>query len=735
MASATLVLNTPKWGNIQQVQVGIAPADLVATLSAAKSAWGWIGGLDGIRHILTHLPRVFGEKQLIKMGVKMKINPLRWHIITSEGTKTIEDLDKKSAFGGNPATQLIGLTICALSFELGEYRAIKAFMENLAPNILIDAEAGASEALYSQLIDNFKKIVNEGAARGLERAFSNAIRSHNLPSSLGPCEGFDETDYMFVVGLLRWVIEGGQKSYLTRSAATARVAVGLKEIGYSIGPILVWNGKGEPPSSWKGVTLVTGGSCKTDALLAENEEDMLMIIPPIQHYHFDTVGPMLFNLMRLPNGPGPELLQADFNNVRHYIQTNLHFTWELSQEINDNYVRAVAHWKPTRGRPHTINLTLASICFGASATNFAGCYSDISNEQTLSIIKKHNNTNQAASNPEVLRFRAITTAILISVAETLSGPLFGQLSHITSVDLRGFSGLDGLSRGLGTVLASGIPYWKAVAFVSVFHSCADTQLFCGDSYTDRGIVGFRERDYAVLPALLFNLSPTPDALGIYCVDEFYSLPVQEDNTIRSHEGDCWSPESWNRPEDENPGIKSTYEAATGVPSTTEPDIPIYISIERDPTLPKPFICLAGRVDGKLIGATGITSILKTLALSFRIPETCPEGGHQVPHIVRHTKASQWSKHRVRKPTDQVKFSNYIAVAGHPLWTVFLAGQAAQTSTGGLVVFGCFECAQNTMKSMAFERQQKWSEAGNLFVGYGKTHDGYGQYQRGLITHA
>jgi hypothetical protein len=78
MASATLVISTPGRGNLQLLQVGIALADLVATLSAAKSLWGWIGGLDGIRYIVVHLPRIFGEKQLEGMGVELKINPLRW---------------------------------------------------------------------------------------------------------------------------------------------------------------------------------------------------------------------------------------------------------------------------------------------------------------------------------------------------------------------------------------------------------------------------------------------------------------------------------------------------------------------------------------------------------------------------------------------------------------------------------------------------------------------------------
>ena len=39
--------------SLQQIQIGAA--DLVAAHSAATSAWGWVGGFAGIRHILANI--------------------------------------------------------------------------------------------------------------------------------------------------------------------------------------------------------------------------------------------------------------------------------------------------------------------------------------------------------------------------------------------------------------------------------------------------------------------------------------------------------------------------------------------------------------------------------------------------------------------------------------------------------------------------------------------------------
>lgn len=50
----TYVWKTQDGLTLEQVQVG--PADLIATASAASTAWGWVGGLDGIKTVLNSFP-------------------------------------------------------------------------------------------------------------------------------------------------------------------------------------------------------------------------------------------------------------------------------------------------------------------------------------------------------------------------------------------------------------------------------------------------------------------------------------------------------------------------------------------------------------------------------------------------------------------------------------------------------------------------------------------------------
>jgi hypothetical protein len=55
--------------------------------------------------------------------------------------------------------------VCALAYKLGEDRAIRLFMDYLASFLLMGAEDGMVEALDSQLVDNAKLIINEGASQ------------------------------------------------------------------------------------------------------------------------------------------------------------------------------------------------------------------------------------------------------------------------------------------------------------------------------------------------------------------------------------------------------------------------------------------------------------------------------------------------------------------------------------------------------------------------------------------
>ncbi len=509
----TLVRSTPNHGRLQQAQVGAA--DVVATLSAAHSAWGWIGGLEGVRNILANIRNPLGQKALADFGIHLRLRPATYNIITSDGVKILHDPECQNSFSGNPITQLLGFTICALSHELEANRAISLFMDFLAPVLFSDTvgkTAGIREALYTQLLDRRTRILNEGAARGLTQSFNEAIQQLNLPPHPETvphlrATGIDMADYMFVGGLLRWLGKGEQRSYLTRSAFTAQVAACLKDIGYSIGPIVFWDGVGSPPLTWKGVILVVGGSLETDIYREEeNVGSMEICLPPVHHYRQKTIGSLLFNLLGSLLDMWPETFQTDFNTVDAKLRKHLRFTWKSVED--SARVHAVASWSKSQAETTPISRSLAAIHFGTSANPLAMCYGEIANEKFLTAARRKYD-DESPVPWEVTRFRGFTVAILISIASMLGGPAFESLYHCTSIDLR--YDRDKLSRQLDEALEHGFSFTQAIKFVSAFH-CGRHPLVKDGDRGDQ--IGCQNGAYAVLPTLLFKMAPVEEALTI-----------------------------------------------------------------------------------------------------------------------------------------------------------------------------------------------------------------------------
>lgn len=175
----TWVWKVPGQRSLQQVRV--SAADIVATLSAATTAWGWVGGVDGIKTVLSSNLSLRNKTDLSKIGVNLKLHPSSYNVLTSSGIKVLTDTDANNSFKGTAITQLIGQTVCALAHRLDEYRAVRLFMDHLADYLLSGAKDGIAEALYAQLTDKISVIVNEGATRGLPDHFDAAIQRLDLP--------------------------------------------------------------------------------------------------------------------------------------------------------------------------------------------------------------------------------------------------------------------------------------------------------------------------------------------------------------------------------------------------------------------------------------------------------------------------------------------------------------------------------------------------------------------------
>jgi hypothetical protein len=128
---------------------------------------GWIGSLSGFPHILANIPNPFGTNGISNLGVNLKSLPAACYIKTLSGIIPYRDDTTSDAFSGDPRTQLVCRTICALAHCFNDAVAVRNFMRCLAPKMLPkNCTAGIREALRSQLTKNVNRILNEGCSRG-----------------------------------------------------------------------------------------------------------------------------------------------------------------------------------------------------------------------------------------------------------------------------------------------------------------------------------------------------------------------------------------------------------------------------------------------------------------------------------------------------------------------------------------------------------------------------------------
>jgi hypothetical protein len=109
-------------GGVQSLQVG--SADGVSLLSAAYSAWGCIGGLNGVKSILDRTRSVFGINSNKVPTLNLQLPRSNYHVITYQGLISQPLEDEYKAFGGDPTSQFFGATLCALAHECGSHAAV-----------------------------------------------------------------------------------------------------------------------------------------------------------------------------------------------------------------------------------------------------------------------------------------------------------------------------------------------------------------------------------------------------------------------------------------------------------------------------------------------------------------------------------------------------------------------------------------------------------------------------------
>lgn len=147
----TLVWKT-RSGALLQTEVGTV--DVLNTFSAARSVYGWMGGMVGLRFLLQRIINPLGQRlKDLELDRDLRLMPLHAHVLTNYGNLVGSLDDAQESFGGDIRTQVIGTTICALAHEYDALTAVRLFCRYLLPYLFGEANP-LLDILQSQLTEN-----------------------------------------------------------------------------------------------------------------------------------------------------------------------------------------------------------------------------------------------------------------------------------------------------------------------------------------------------------------------------------------------------------------------------------------------------------------------------------------------------------------------------------------------------------------------------------------------------
>lgn len=719
---------------MQSVQIG--PADIVSTVSSAHSAWGWLNGLSGVKTLLDYgdkVLRIGGKSQGTDiLDINPRLSPIGCIVLTCDGQFYVSDDDVGQSFSGDIRAQWVGLTICALAHECGGSTAVELYMKCLATKLF--EQSLMRDQIHGQLVEHLERVLNEGAARGLQQRFTTAIENKRIPTGNGKklrqlVDADDGSEFGLVGGLLSWIASRNREPYLTRSSLVARVATCLKEIGYNIGHIRTWGGEGTRPKDDKAVVLVLGGTVDTDERRISDDE--LPNDIQIYHYRISTVGALFCTALSKQSNVRPESLQARFMSVHEYITDHLQFVWRSGYTnktvgSNTGQINACPVWKKYEGKSLTSTaFRIAASLFPTASEWLAPCYVPISDEDHLAAITNPEERSaigwKQQLSPAIIDFRIITASIIMSVASRLAPEGFDSMRHAIGLDLDTPDWLTSISSSLdkhlyqapshhSPAVSSGVPFWKAVQIVAVIHAAIGGGQVDQDADVDiRRIIGWRSGVYSVIPSIILEMAPTERAIGIRCLDKFWANAIvrsqgsihTQDNTLMY--GRPFKPDDL---EGISQGVESQMslvntvgECHLGPAVTRPPDRQLYLSLEKPPRLPDHDICFCGRVNGDSVGMVSILSVIQTLIVSLDESEQCTGHAKTDSETVYNVQTSNWCEHKNQKPCWE-GMPTVVSALEHPLWTLFLAGHSGW-GLNGRISFGCFTCALKEQDKHSF----------------------------------
>ena len=722
---ATLVFRRSGPGSLQQVQIGAA--DIVSTLAAAHTAWGWLGGLVGVQRFLNTVRNVMQRDPFGSLRInKMFIPSSTCHVLTSRGMFYFQDEDSQGAFGGDPLMQTIGLTICALEHECGGEAAVGLFVRYIASQLMEGPACPSnypdlSQALYQELIDHLPALINEGASRNLQGIFLSAAANlppaterWQFPSSLsqdGSSQQPEHFELSLLCGLLQWLSVSGSDPYYTRSSLAARNAAYLKAIGYPVGPMCVWDGQGDyPVPKPRGVVLVTGGSSETDF-----ESGPFLRVPIADanaslklYFREETIGSMLVNALGVKIDLMPESVQEMFTYVQTCIAQTLSFSWEIRPKESQKYkvpseivdrdgitLFCMCRIRDTNRKPKPLASSLASIYFGTTADFVALCYEKIASATCVANVREEKLSElDLVESIDLAWFRLVTASIIYCIAQSLAKNDFKHLLHVMKMRLCSNDWLESMTQRLNHTLRSGIPFYQAAIIVGVVHAAASTDLLELQTVERSSILGVRNGCFAVVPALLSSMSPTTDSIGIACFDKFIAnVPVFPDNSIR---GDDATGPSWSPPDSEVP---DTTWQSLGELIDAPADMSLYVGIERAHHSNAPSTVMCARVGGTTAGTMSIRRIMWNIVKSLQVSTSC--NGHKKRQQVITLTPSTWAilgQERWERFGSELtkKHHLFLPALGDSAWALYIAGSMLHTQVA--ISYGCFECAATAIES-------------------------------------
>ncbi|MCJ1406793.1 hypothetical protein MMC19_000862 [Ptychographa xylographoides] len=497
------------------------------------------------------------------------------------------------------------------------------------------------EALGKQLYDkhNRNRILNEGAARRIRDTCMHA--SQELERSVWAKYGDQNFlreiswrdlsvrfyEFRLVCDLLCWLAEDIHKPFHTNSVLVCRVAASLKAIGFPINQIDAWsiNMDNVEESGRKSVFYSAGGL--NSQLSQSSGSNTIIQEPYIHHYRMDTVGAMIHAAFSGYGSEEPVTFQLFFTDSKGYLEGHLSVEYFLGPRVtgeqtgNQNkraapemansfghkilvekkdgshIIQTRFEWKEDKQTKTTPRaLRLAEIYFPLSSTHIAPLYEQVADADMLKASAKWQPNTATSSLPDrhLIRFRALTAAIILALTARLTTNFCDpQLIHATTMDLQHNAWLSAPAAMLDKAASSSITFQQATALVATVHAAIKPRIAL--AYNEAPIIGWRFRDYAVLPSLftaqhLTESAPHLDVARPACLDTFIgNLEHHPDGSIRS--------------------AATTYTQQPRVPFV-QPDTATALTLEppSDPPGSRD-LGIAVRICGKLAGCMSVVDVL------------------------------------------------------------------------------------------------------------------------------